>query len=80
MSPQECLDLNIKTFWLMQNQIPKIQAMKDLRHLDLLVAAQSSEQHSKKIRSLVSEGGGDPSKDVSQLDRAGLNELRNIAI
>lgn len=86
---QQALELPIKTFWLMNGNIDRIQAQKDLRSLSRQVVAGSDREQITKFReSLLAEVGtivkveGDAvihARMSEKRDEAGFAELKELS-
>lgn len=87
MSYSEALDLPLRTFWLMSNNINRISAEADIRRLSIMAAASSSEGFGKAQEALQREMGevfGRAAADTSDLPsemeiRRGLATLKSLA-
>ena len=90
MSYEAALAMPLKTFWLMNRNIDRIQAKKDMRSLSVSIASQAMAGDSKQFReALVIEAGTivkleGESDDVAnplevKRDEAGFAELRMMA-
>lgn len=87
---QVVLALPIKTFWLMNGNIDRIMAHKDMRSLSVAVAAQANGEAAKELRQrLVAEAGtvvkvkGDTPTGRpyahEERDEAGFAELKELS-
>lgn len=74
---REALELPIRTFWFMNSCINRVQAEEGLRHLEVSAGVQSAEGYEAVRSSLVNQMGT-LMKEAPQLDRSGLNELKNM--
>lgn len=86
MGYAEALDLPLKTFWLMSNNINRISAEADIRRLSIMGAVNSSEGFSKAQEALQSEMGdvfgkaANTSGLPSEMEiRRGLATLKSLA-
>lgn len=57
MAPDAVLDLPLKMFWFMTNQIDRLRAEEDMRQIQLLGASQDSDAFKMALDSLKSEMG-----------------------
>lgn len=84
LSYGETMSLPIKTFWMLNSNIERIQAQKDMRALTVAVCGQGSEAAKSYRETLVVEIGtvvkleeSNPLKAVR--DEAGFQALRDLA-
>lgn len=95
MSLDDILNLPLKRFWFLANQVDRIRAEEDMRQLQLLACAQSSEGFESAVESLRTQMGQiyvwkpEPATLEFQIDattgsdptfdRAGLQRLRALS-
>lgn len=77
------MDLPIKTFWLMSNNIERISAQRDLRSLTVAVCGQGGEAAHEYRQRLILEVGKIVKLDSNPMnavrDEAGFEELKKLA-
>lgn len=78
----EVLELPIEAFWLMSQTIGRIQAVDDVRSLEVAISAQSGEGFKSQRERLIAETGvvikGAQVFD-DERDQAGFEELKALA-
>jgi hypothetical protein len=76
---KEVLELPLKTFWLMSNNIDRIDAQEDMRSLTIVTVGQSGEAANELRKSLNVESGMIVKvQEVHERDEAGFEELRGL--
>lgn len=84
MSFEEVMRLPIRAFWLMDRNIPRIQATEDMRALEVSTSTQSSEGFTAHRDKLLKETGevfkGNLIVYDDTRDEAGFEELRLMAM
>jgi len=77
------MGLPIKTFWMLNNNIERVQAQKDMRALTVAVCSQGSEAAQSHRETLVIEVGTIVKLDENPLkavrDEVGFQALRDLA-
>lgn len=79
MSHREVLDTPLKTFWVLNAKIDQLRAEEDMRQMRLIQTANS--QSKEAIQGLwrdLQKEVGTPFKEKDELDRKGLEELRQL--
>jgi hypothetical protein len=78
--------LPLRTFWLMHNNIDRIEAQRDMRTLSIGVAAQSTNEAAQEVRSRLEIERGEvvvvdeqQARAAETLDAEGLDELRTLS-
>lgn len=81
-SYRQVMDLPIKTFWLMSNNIERISAQQDLRSLTVAVCGQGGEAAHEHRQRLILEVGTIVKLDSNPMnavrDEAGFEELKKL--
>lgn len=77
MTDLEVMNMPIYRFWLMNSNVIRLMAEKDLRGLTLSVSAQGNEEAESYRLSLIKEIGM-VSKREEKLDREGFEALRSL--
>lgn len=84
MGYREVLDIPIKTFWMLSQNIERILAQRDMRALTVAVSGQGTEAAQAHRQNLILEVGTiaklnvDPMRDA-QRDEVGFQQLRDMA-
>lgn len=80
MNYWQVMDLPIRVFWLMNGNISRILAEKDIRSLEVGIASQSADGSSAVRKHLVIEMENKNPEDVlaisEERDEEGFNELK----
>lgn len=81
---QEVLDLPLRVFWLLNNNIRRLLAERDVRSLNNAMGAQSADGYEKRMKELTIDLGEPVKIDEEArlksetFDKEGLEYLRNI--
>jgi len=84
MGYRDLLEVPIKTFWMLSQNIERILAQKDMRALTVAVSGQGSEAAQSHRQNLIKEVGTiaklvvDPMRDAMR-DEVGFAQLREMA-
>jgi hypothetical protein len=79
MSDRQVLRMPIRRFWLMQLNINRISAERDMRSLSVSAAAACSGDGIKQYRETLVLEIGNVAKVEEKLDKAGLSRLASLA-
>ena len=78
MSYQETMDMPVKAFWRLNEQVRRVMSEKDMRLLSVMIHSQSAEA-AKEYRGYLQQEMGEITVKEEGFDRAGYDELKRLA-
>jgi len=78
-SYQDTLELPLKTFWMMSNNVSRLRAEEDIRALSVSAGSASEKGFEQSQEALKREMGEVFKRPKHMIERQGINELKEIA-